>query len=72
MNVFEYVDILASADGSCGGVECHSSATCQATPRGFKCECNSGYQGDGALCSGEYFVSLIVTELQFLWLATSS
>ena len=33
--------------------DCDDNAECTNTPGSFQCVCNTGYQGDGVLCTGE-------------------
>ena len=32
---------------------CHSDATCQNVIGSYKCSCNTGYVGNGIICSGK-------------------
>ena len=36
-----------------GSHSCDARAVCTNTPGNFTCECQSGYTGDGMICSGE-------------------
>ena len=34
---------------------CHGNASCTNTDGSFECECNSGFDGNGNVCSGNYW-----------------
>jgi len=53
-----------------GSHTCHTDATCfniikEDLTRGFDCECNSGYDGDGFDCSGKaiYYYYIVITSI---------
>ena len=39
---------------------CHEKARCQNTVGSYKCQCTTGYAGDGFACVGKAFVLIIV------------
>jgi len=34
--------------------DCHAQAVCMDIDGGYICTCNTGYTGDGQVCSGKY------------------
>jgi len=46
---------LDECQGQGSGNNCHAQAKCTNTPGSFTCKCNSGYNGDGVNCDGNYF-----------------
>ena len=39
---------------------CHANATCTNTDGSFTCACNTGYNGNGVECAGQWRQSVIV------------
>ena len=35
---------------------CDSNANCTNTEGSFTCQCNDGYEGDGTVCAGNFFI----------------
>ena len=47
---------------------CHGAADCVNTPGSFECQCQSGYQGNGISCAGNYNVIVPVQYLSYNFL----
>ena len=52
-DVLIYWMLFLSLDyDECGNSPCDPNGSCTNIPGSFTCECNDGYSGDGATCSG--------------------
>ena len=49
------------------GHSCHGKASCTNIHGSYKCSCKAGYQGDGTVCTGQSFPSLVKTNRFLAW-----
>ena len=58
----EYHNVCSSIDvDECSSAahDCHMFATCSNTMGSYTCTCNSGYEGDGRHCTGEFVYGFV-------------
>ena len=54
-HVYSFVSFYSTDIDECstGGRKCHVNALCENYPGSYSCRCNSGYSGNGEVCTGK-------------------